>query len=110
LDTNKQAIKVMAEYESFPLWRTNSDGTANVDPASLPISRGLAQTLLDWADSYDRTLNRDDPLASGFPDTAAEDDFYAHGERLARQLATELGTQYTVEYFDGRSGRTTPVP
>jgi hypothetical protein len=103
-------IKIMAEYESFPLWRTNSDGTANIDPASLPISSELAQALLDWADSYERTLNRDDPLASGFPDTAAEEAFYAQGEQLARQLATELGAQYTVEYFDGRSGRTTLVP
>jgi hypothetical protein len=110
LDANKQTVKVMAEYESFPLWQANSDGPANVDPASLPISSELAQALLDWADDYDRTLNRDDPLASRFPDTAAEETFYAQGERLARQLATELGAQYIVEYFDGRSGRTTPVP
>lgn len=109
MDTNKQAVKVMAEYESFPLWQANSDGLANVDPASLPISSELAQTLLAWADDYDRTLNRDDPLASGFLDATAEENFYAQGERLARQLATELGAQYTVEYFDGRSGRTTAV-
>jgi hypothetical protein len=109
LDTNEQTIKVMAEYESFPLWRTNSDGPANIDPASLPVSRELAQALLDWADSYDRTLDRDDPLASGFPDAAAEDDFYTQGDRLARQLAAELGAQYAVEYFDGRRGQTMPV-
>jgi hypothetical protein len=109
LDANKQTIKVMVEYESFPLWRVNSDGPPNIDPASLPISRELAQALLSWADSYDRTLDRDDPLASGFSDPVVEDDFYAQGERLARQLAAELGAQYTVKYFDGRSGHTVPV-
>lgn len=110
MDTNKNAVKVMAEYESFPLWRTNSGGPANIDPASLPISDELAQALLDWADSYDRTLDRDDPLSSGFPDAAAENYFYAQGEQLARQLAAELGPNYAVEYFDGRSGHTAPVP
>lgn len=99
----------MAEYESFPLWQNNSAGPGNVDPASLPISPELAQELLDWADIYDRTLNRSDPLASGFPNPAAEDDFYALGESLARRIAVELGPQYSVEYFDGRSGRTTSV-
>jgi len=110
LDANKQTVRVMAEYESFPLWQANSDGPANVDPASLPISSELAQTLLDWADDYDRTLNRDDPLASGFPDATAEENFYAQGERLARQLAAELGPHYAVEYFDGRSGHAMPIP
>lgn len=104
MDTNGPAIKVMAEYESFPLWQTDSAGPANIDPAELSISSELAHELLDWADAYDRTLNRSDPLASGFSDAAAEDNFYARGEQLARRLAAELGSRYTVEYFDGRSG------
>jgi hypothetical protein len=95
----------MADYESFPLWRTDSAGPANIDPTDLSITSELARDLLDWADAYDHTLNRSDPLVSAFPDSAAEDNFYARGEQLARRLAAELRSRYTVEYFDGRSGR-----
>jgi hypothetical protein len=88
----------MADYDSFPLWLRDPDGTANVDPTTLPISPELAQELLHWADVYDGTLNRADPAEPGFPDPAAEDDFYASGEGLARRLppswlpATRLST------------------
>jgi hypothetical protein len=94
----------MAEYESFPLWRTDSGGYANVDPAELSISPDLVRQLLEWADAYDRTLNRNDPLVSGFPDPGAEEAFYARGEQLAHGLAAELGPSCDVEYFDGRHG------
>lgn len=91
----------MADYESFPLWQADSAGPTNIDPAELSISTELARELLDWADAYDHTLNRSDPLASGFADATAEGDFYARGEQLARRLAAELGSRCTIEYFDG---------
>jgi hypothetical protein len=109
LDADKPIIKVMAEYESFPLWHRDTSGKTNADPAALPISSELAQELLHWADVFDSTLNHSDPAASGFPDPAAEDDFYAGGQRLARRLVDELAGRYAIEYFDGRDGRTRPV-
>jgi hypothetical protein len=99
----------MADYETFPIWRSDSPDPANIDPASLPISPALAKDLVDWADMYDATLNRSDPIASGFPNAAAESEFYARGEQLARRLAAELAPAYAVEYFDGRNGQTIVV-
>jgi hypothetical protein len=101
-----KTVKVMADYESFPLWATD-DEVDNIDPASLPISAGLAEALLQWADAYDATLRPDDPAASGFADPTAERAFYADGLSLAQRLAGELGGAYQVEYFDGAA--TTPV-
>jgi hypothetical protein len=86
-----------ADYESFPLWRRDANGTTNVDPASLPISADLARQLEDWAAEYDGALDRGDPLASGFTDPQAEAAFHARGEELAKRLAAELPAGSTVE-------------
>jgi hypothetical protein len=109
LEVEVPVIKVMTDYESHPLWMPARDGTVNIDPESLPITRKLVQELLNWADEYDATLNQADPLASGFSDSAAEDAFYERGKRLAGQLAAELPEAYEVEYFDGRDARVHPV-
>ncbi|WP_213010004.1 hypothetical protein [Paractinoplanes toevensis] len=93
----------MTDYDCFPLWLRGGAGPTNIDPATLPISAALAEELLAWADEYDDTLDRDDPLASGFADRDAELAFYAHGRELAHRLAGELGE--TVDYFDGPAAR-----
>ncbi|GAB2612179.1 hypothetical protein Aab01nite_67810 [Paractinoplanes abujensis] len=93
----------MADYESYPLWRRDADQVSNLDPGLLPISPELAAALMSWADEYDRTLDRDDPVASGFAEPAAEVAFAARGETLARRLVSELG--HAVSYFDLRVGR-----
>ncbi|MFI5896482.1 hypothetical protein ACIA5D_40920 [Actinoplanes sp. NPDC051513] len=89
---------MMTDYDCFPLWRRDETGTTNVDPVSLPISAELAAALLAWADEYDETLDRDDPIRSGFADEAAAEAFDTRGRELARRLAGELG--WTVDYFD----------
>jgi hypothetical protein len=109
LDTDKPVIKVMAEYETFPLWQRDPSGTIDIDPATLPISSELAQEFLRWADVFDSTLNRNDPANSGFPDPGAEDEFYEQGQRLARRLVDDLAGRYAIEFFDGRDGQIYPV-
>jgi hypothetical protein len=112
------AILVMADYECSPLWWRVEAGrgeagrgearVGNIDPGHLPISAALADALQRWADDFDRTLNHDDPAASGFADQAAEDDFVARGAVLAHRLAEEHRTA-EIRYFDLRTGRDEPV-
>ncbi|GIH12813.1 hypothetical protein Raf01_09850 [Rugosimonospora africana] len=103
LNSDTPVIEIMADYDSFPVWRSDPQGFANVDPQELPIRAELARELLHWAQAYDGSLNRDDLAASGFPDRETERAFYVAGEDLARRLAVELG--HPVQYFDGRRHR-----
>lgn len=80
-----------------------------MDPSELPISRDLVGDLMRWAREYDETLDRQDPMASGFAGDKDEAEFYERGRGLARRLGEELSGQYAVEYFDGRTGRVFPV-
>lgn len=109
MDASASTVRVMADYECYPTWLTGFAGVDNVDPAELQISDGLAASLLHWAQTYDDTLDRDDPASSGFPDAGQKADFYAAGHELARRLAAELSGRYPVEYFDGRTGRLVPA-
>jgi hypothetical protein len=100
LGDDRGVIRVMADYDSYPLWRRDEDGTANLDPSYLRVSQELADELMRWADDYDRTLNREDPISSGFPDAAVESEFVERGRRLAGRLAAEVGDRYVVEYAE----------
>jgi hypothetical protein len=91
-----ERLRLMADYQSWPLWR---DGGDNVDPASLPISPGLQERLIGWAARFDATLDHSDPLSSGFPDDAAERRFEADGVDLWKDLRAELGDGYSVAFF-----------
>ncbi len=99
----------MADYESYPTWLIESAGTMNIDPETLPISPDLVWSLMQWAQSYDDTLDSDDPLASGFANAEQEAEFHALGQALAKRLAVELAGQYRVDYFDARTGRLQPL-
>lgn len=89
-------LKLMADYDCFPLWEQSESGVENVDPASLPISAGLRDMLDDWAQRYDDTLNRDDPARSGFRTPDAEATFKGDGEVLLQRLRTELKQDYVI--------------
>jgi hypothetical protein len=94
-------IRVIAEYGSFPLW---ADTGEDIDPRDLLISDELATEFDEWRAAFDATLDRGYPPDSEFPTPAAEEEFIERGERLARRLAAELGTEYQVRYFYIRTG------
>lgn len=88
-------IKLMADYECFPLWET-SPGTGNIDPDTLPISQNLKNDLNAWAKSYDETLNHSDPLNSGFNTENDEKAFHDKACELSNKLQEELGEDFLI--------------
>ena len=72
-------IKLMPDYHCFPLWWIDDDICCNIDPYSLPVSNMLAEELINWANEYDKTLNINDPVNSGFENTEKEQAFQEGG-------------------------------
>ncbi|MDF7675808.1 hypothetical protein PT286_03550 [Neisseriaceae bacterium ESL0693] len=91
-------IKLMADYECYPLWLDFDDEIGNINPNTLPISDSLKNELKNWTDDYDKTLNLDDPLHSGFKTTNDEITFKERGKILQKKLQTELSNSYEVIY------------
>jgi len=92
-----RTLKLMADYDSFPLWDASPGQVGNVDPGSLPISEQLQSELTAWAQSFNQTLNQDDPLNSGFVSTEEEEKFKAEGRALGERLQAELGADFLVK-------------
>lgn len=89
-------IKLMADYQCFPLWGADEENLGNISPHSLPISEKLKEDLIEWGNQYDLTLNLDDPANSGFKDENAELHFRKFGEQLLQRLQIELGRGYSI--------------
>jgi hypothetical protein len=102
-------IRIMAEYECFPIWIIRGAQTLNVPPRDLEIDQDLAGELQRWATDFDMTYKPDDPLSSGFPDADDEREFNERGQRLARRVATAIGPKFEVTYFDLLAGHDIPV-
>ena len=92
-----RTIKLMADYQCFPLWEASPGQVGNIDPKELPISDELKLQLLKWAQVYDGTLNRDDPTCSGFQSHEAEVEFKNLGNELGARLQAELGIDFNVK-------------
>lgn len=90
-------IKLMPDYQCFPIWDMTPGEYGDIDPAALPISNLLQRQLMGWAKAYDETLNLDDPANSGFSSVNEKNAFEAEGFRLAAQLSVELGSQFEVQ-------------
>lgn len=101
----RRTIKLMSDYDCFSVWEEFEDGVENIDPEQLPLSQKLKRSLIGWAESYDRTLNREDPISSGFSDADSETAFELEGLRLWKELQSELGPNYHVIYFSQIKGR-----
>ncbi|MGX1173637.1 hypothetical protein [Pseudomonas sp. R151218B TE3479] len=89
-------IKLMADYQCFPIWDMSPDEYGDIDPCELPISKELQVRILKWAAIYDETLDVDYPPNSGFKSEEAEHEFRREGERLAIMLREELGADFSV--------------
>ena len=98
-------IKLMADYECYPIWEVFSDGIDNIDPSSLPISDRLASRINNWADEYDQTLNHQDPSKSGFNSEEAMKSFEVQGKLLFNELKEELKGGFELSYLCTETGK-----
>lgn len=98
-------MKLMADYQCFPLWEALDDGTHNVNPDDLPLTADLKSALRNWSASYDRTLNQEYPPDSGFASPAEEEAFEAEGRRLWKELQAQLDPEYKVAYYSSQQAR-----
>ncbi|WP_144054365.1 hypothetical protein [Pleurocapsa sp. PCC 7319] len=90
----------MPDYECYPLWIMDEKGLKNIDPDELDIPNELKIALHSWSDSYNNTLNLEDPSSSGFPDRELEKIFYMEGRRLFIELKKYLGNKYICSCFN----------
>lgn len=90
-------LKLMPDYQCFPIWNLSPGEYGDVNPAELPISKVLQLDLSRWAAAYDGTLNLEYPPASGFASEEAERAFKEEGARLLKLLRNELGPDFVVE-------------
>lgn len=89
-------IKVMADYDAFPLW----------PEAGLLLSDELRRQLVQWGRDYTDTLRSN---GYAWPSTAVQTHWNERGRRLAARVQHELGTDYEVVFFDEATSTTEPV-
>ena len=105
--TAERKVRVLADYDSWALWVSAPSGMENIDPADpgLGLSPALVRELNRWSSEYTSTLNRDDPLSSGFLSEAAEQEFVVRGRRLAEEVRAQMSPDWRVTYYDSELGR-----
>lgn len=81
-------IKVMADYDTHPLWALDEDLYGDVPPEKLNLSPELTRDLNAWAEAYSSSLNREDPA-----DSLWSDQEFATHEAMARPLAVRLARE-----------------
>ena len=91
-----KCIKLMADYQCYPIWNTSPGEYGDMSPRDLPISKELQDRILNWAAVYDGTLDPEYPPNSGFMSAELEGDFKQEGERLVAMLRDELGPDFSV--------------
>lgn len=99
MTNNSEIIKVMPDYECFPLWKVGVQSVENVSPNDLPISQELKGMIYDWQYKFDTTLDKNDPLNSGFKSDMEMRDFERDGKKIWELLSKELNGRYIVKYY-----------
>ena len=91
-------LKLMPDYDCWPLWAIENWGPGNVDSATLPLSEQMIARLYAWAEAFTQTLNQDCPPEAGFPNREAEERFEREGLKLWLELRAQLQTDYCIKY------------
>lgn len=101
---DKLIIKIMADYECFPLWLISDKKFENISPENLPLTPSLKDRISEWQRQFDLTLNRTDPAQSGFKNAQEEQEFEDEGLAIWQFLQRELIKLYEIKYFSAKDG------
>jgi hypothetical protein len=94
----------MADYGAFPLWREG--GAFMIGRDALPLPHEVRIALAEWSRFYDETLSSNEYQ---WPSEEVERSFVERGRILAGQVASALGTEYSVLYFNDETGEREPI-
>lgn len=101
-------IKLMADYDCWPLWGMETEDIGNIDPGDLPLTEETVAGLTRWSQEFDARLDRADPARSRPLSPGEEERFEREGQALWRQLQRELGSGFEVYYFSSSTGTLLP--
>ena len=93
---NKRIIKLMPDYQCWPLWEAGGDQVGNIDPHTLPLKSETIETLERWSKIFDSWMNLDDPHSGPEPSKKQVHEFNDEGEKLAKTLQKELGKAFQI--------------
>jgi len=93
-----EQIKLMPDYQCWPLWWVGPQMSGNIDPQSLPLSTETIGKLIAWSQMFDAQLNWDDPGATVWTEEFLHK-FEQEGLQLWGKLSDELGSEFEVLYF-----------
>lgn len=96
-------IRLAPEWVTFPVWtkKTNSVEIDCLPPEALVEERGaspeVAARIEAWDAEFQDKYVHEDPRLSGFATAKEEQDWYARGRKIAKDLSVEFGDEVTVE-------------
>lgn len=94
---SRPAIKLMADYQCWPLWHHGGTQVGNIDPRRLELSRALVADLQRWSEVYESHLNPGDPASISWT-KEEEAEFEGIGRKLCLRLAAEVRGRFEVVY------------
>ncbi len=96
--SDRKKIKLMADYQCYPLWWDEPTRWGDINPATLPLDAETILRLKKWADAMNATLTLADPASSGFPTQQEKEAFEQEGIEIFMLLEEELASEYEVSY------------
>lgn len=93
----KPSIRLMADYQCWPLWHCRSVQVGNIDPREVGVSMALAKDLSRWVETFESHMDLSDPASTKWtPEEIAQ--FDSEGRELSRRLVAEIGDRFDILY------------
>ena len=94
-------LRLVTDYFCYPIFHDDGASTGeygDIDPHTLPISKELANDLIEWQGWFERGLDMDNPGNSVDMSFAEKELFKKQGYSLLERLKSELGSEYSVSW------------